>query len=328
MKRAGNLMEKICTLDNLYLAFYKASRGKRNDKTVVDYRNNLHGNIACLQKQLLHGGLSIGNYHYFTIYDPKIRLICAADFSERVVHHALMNVCHYYFERQLIYDTYATRPQKGIYEALERAKRSMIVYPYVAKLDVRKYFDSIAHDILLDKLQHIFKDIKLLQIFKQIFNSYHVEEKSGIPIGNLTSQYFANFYLSELDHFAKETLNIGGYYRYMDDILIFGDEKDELHNKITLLIEKAKYELRLSFKPHVITATKNGISFLGYKLFPHKILLNHTSKKRFMKNVQKINRYPCNETVVRSKLIAYLAFAKHAYSKKVRKKVLRFMDMY
>jgi len=326
MKRAGSLMEKICDLDNLYLAFYKANKGKSCNSAAIDYRDNLHTNIACLQKQLLTGNISCGNYHYFTIYDPKVRLICAADFSERVLHHALMNVCHKYFERQLIFDIYATRPGKGTYAALERAKKAMKRFQYVVKMDIRKYFDSISHTILKTQLQHIFKDKKLLFIFEQIIDSYQVEPNRGIPIGNLTSQYFANYYLSGLDHFAKETLKIETYIRYMDDILIFGNEKNKLFHQISMLTEKAETDLFLSFKPSIFVPAKQGIVFLGYKLFPDKILLNRASKKRFVNKLCIINnqlrRNCCGEADIQSQLFALLAFVKYAYSKKMRNTIL------
>jgi len=322
MQRAGNLMGKICEIDNLYLAFHKASKGKLCDSAAIDYRDNLHANIALLQKQLIDGNVSIGNYHYFTIYDPKVRLICAADFPERVLHHALMNICHQYFERQLIYDTYATRPGKGTYAALERAKKAMKKFQYVAKMDVRKYFDSISHNVLISKLQHIFKDKQLLYIFEQIIGSYHVKLNHGIPIGNLTSQYFANYYLSEFDHFAKEILKIETYIRYMDDILIFGNEWDLLQNQVSMLKEKAKTDLSLLFKPTIFSSCENGMVFLGYKLFPNRILLSRASKKRFVNKIdiiyKQLKQNCYDDADVQTRLFALLAFAKYAYSKKMR----------
>ena len=321
-------MKKICELDNLYLAYYKANKGHLCDSEATNYRNNLHANIIRLQKQFLSGNVSIGNYHYFTIYDPKERLICAADFSERVLHHALMNVCHIYFERQLIHSTYATRPGKGTYAALEKAQKAIKKFQYAVKLDVKKYFDSISHDVLIAKLQRLFKDKRLVCIFEQIINSYHVMPGRGIPIGNLTSQYFANYYLSELDHFAKETLKIETYIRYMDDILIFGNEKSKLHHQISMLNEKTKTGLLLSFKTPIFTSCKQGIVFLGYKLFPNKILLSCASKKRFVNKLSKISKQlrqkRFDEANVQNMLFALLAFAKYAYSKKMRSKKTKF----
>ncbi|MCL2598191.1 MAG: RNA-directed DNA polymerase [Paludibacter sp.] len=325
MKRVNNLMIKICELGNLYLAYYKANKGKAFDAAAINYSNNLHRNIILLQEQLLSGRVSVGNYHYFTIYDPKVRLICAADFSERVLHHAIMNVCHDYFEKQLIFDTYATRIDKGTYAALDRARTAMKKYQYVVKLDVRKYFDSILHEVLLKKLNHIFKDKKLLDIFQQIIASYETKPNQGIPIGNLSSQYFANYYLSELDHFAKEVLKIKSYFRYMDDILFFGNDKKNIQYQISMLNEKAKSDFLL-FKPAIFVPCKQGIIFLGYKLYPDKIKLSRASKKRFknklnVMNKQLIRNYN-NEKDVQSKVISLLSFVKYAYTKKMRKAII------
>ena len=112
MQRANYLMPQITALDNLYLAYYKANKGKTFDVGAMNYRKNLHANISLLQEQLFSGNVSVGNYHYFTICDPKVRLICAADFSERVLHHALMNICHPYFERQLIFNNHCENPKR------------------------------------------------------------------------------------------------------------------------------------------------------------------------------------------------------------------------
>jgi RNA-directed DNA polymerase len=232
MKRVGNLIEEIASYDNLYVAFCKASKSKRNKVEVLKYESNLDINIQLLQEQILSGNIDIGNYHYFTIYDPKERVICAASFPERVLHHAVMNICHPYFEKHLIYHTYATRIGKGTYAALDKAKEFVKRYSWYAKLDVRKYFDSISHDLLFQFLSRMFKDKILLEIFQKIIRSYEVSCGIGIPIGNLSSQYFANYYLSGADHYAKEQLHIGGYVRYMDDILLFEDENHVLKEKV------------------------------------------------------------------------------------------------
>ncbi len=247
MKRYGNLIEDIAEYKNLNLAFYKASRGKQFKADVILYRKNLDQNLKKLQNQIITGNIDIGNYHYFKIYDPKERVICAASFPERVLHHAIMNICHQVFEQKLIHTSYATRPKKGIYKAIELAKKGIIKYQYVAKLDVRKYFDSISHKILMQKLEKMFKDPMLLYIFYQIIESYELKtpqvlenpaglkDLRGLPIGNLTSQYFANLYLSASDHFVKEKLKTPMYIRYMDDMLFFENDRDKLKNDIKIL---------------------------------------------------------------------------------------------
>ena len=162
MKRKGHLIEQIADVDNLYLAFHKACRGKQRKAEVLAFREHFDENIAMLRENVLSGHITVGNYHYFTIYDPKERVICAAPFRERVLHHAIMNVCHEYFDRSLISDTYATRPGKGVYAALDKAVYAASHYEYMVKLDFRKYFDSISHDVLKQMLERKFKDNKLL----------------------------------------------------------------------------------------------------------------------------------------------------------------------
>jgi retron-type reverse transcriptase len=323
MKRTGNLIEKIADKENLYLAFYKAIKGKRQKQEVLEYQKNLDENISQLQKQILSGNVEVGNYHYFKIYDPKERTICAATFPERVLHHALMNICHPYFERQLIFDTYATRLDKGIYRALDKAKKAMKKYRYVAKFDFKKFFDSVSHDVLKQQLKTVFKDKQLLSIFEKIIDSYHSDKNNkGIPIGNLTSQYFANFYLSRFDHFAKETLKIPVYIRYMDDILVFENDVNTMKNIVKEFIAKAE-EFSMIFKQHQIKPSHCGVTFLGYKLFPHKILLSKTGRKRFVKKIitanTKLHDMTISEKEYQRTAVPLVAFVKYAYTKRLRK---------
>lgn len=159
MKREGYLMERIADPDNLRLAFWKAKRGKSAKLEVMAYQKNLDKNLLFLRNELIAGEVTVGNYHYFKVYDPKERQICAAAFSERVLHHALMHVCHDNFEKYQIYDSYASRLGKGTFAALERATLFQKQYPWFLKLDVRKYFDSIDHSILKNLLRKRFKDV-------------------------------------------------------------------------------------------------------------------------------------------------------------------------
>ncbi len=296
MKRKGNLIGDIVDLNNLYEAYYKSAKGKHFDVNVISYQANLYQNLCLLSKQILSGSVDIGHYHYFTIYEPKERLICAASFPERVLHHAIMNVCHPIFDNYQIEDSYATRVGKGQYKAIERVKQYTDNNIYFAKLDVRKYFDSVNHDILKKLLRRRIKDKQLLEIFDKIIDSYsvqtfpkletleklnQVEPKTGIPIGNLTSQYFANYYLAYADRYAKQTLKIQSYVRYMDDIVICENDKLLLKKNVLLLEEYMKKELSLSLKPKILNSINNGIPFLGYRIFKTKILLLQKSKQRF-----------------------------------------------
>ncbi len=327
MKRAGNLLPQIAETANLYFAYYKASKGKRLQVAVKEYANNLDKNITQLQTEIRSSNIKTGDYEYFTITDPKVRQICAASFPQRVLHHAIMNVCHPYFEKHLIPCTYATRKDKGIYLALDKARRAMLNYNYVAKLDVRKYFDNINHQILNNQLQHIFKDYNLLQLFEQIIASYQIKDGCGVPIGNLTSQYFANFYLSAADHYAYHQLQIPVYLRYMDDILMFHTDKNQLTDKVNQFAAYVSETLQLQFKPSIINRVEQGISYLGYKIYPHIILLNGRSKNRFKTKfkiyTQTLQKNECTQADYQRHVIPLLSFAKHAYTKKLRTNLLQ-----
>ncbi len=322
MKRSGNLMPQIADVDNLMLAFCKARRGKGQQKEVIDYQRNVVENILNLRNQLINEAVVVGNYRYFEIYDPKKRKICAAAFEERVLHHAIMNVCKERFERHLIYDTYATRDGKGVYAAIDRARSAMRRFGYVAKLDVRKYFDSINHEILKSKLQRIFKDAKLLRLFSSIIDSYQTAPNVGIPIGNLTSQYFANFYLSDFDHYVKEVLRIPCYVRYMDDMLLFADSLTELKTAVSRVNEYLCESLSLELKPAQIVGVSRGVSFLGYTIYPHQMLLNRRSKLRFVKKMKAYHllfeKGVWSEGVYRQHLQPLLAFVEKAQTMKLR----------
>jgi RNA-directed DNA polymerase len=328
MKRAANLTGKIADTANLYHAFYKAAKSKRTKNEVLDFEKNLDSNLSNLQQQIISGNITTGNYHYFKIFDPKERVICAASFPERVLHHSIMNICRPYFERQLIYHTYATRIGKGTYAALDKAKEYVKKYRLYAKLDVRKYFDNISHQVLNKLLLQIFKDKVLLQIFEHIISSYSVSNACGIPIGNLTSQYFANYYLSSADHYAKEILKIPGYIRYMDDILLFDNNKCELKNKLKSFNEFVSTKLLLEFKPVVLNYTRKGVSFLGYRLFPDIIRLNNTSKRRFCK---KINKYQVllakgiwSQSDFARHALPLVSFTEYAQTKQLRRKMIKY----
>ncbi len=322
MKRTGYLIEDIASIDNLLRAYYQARRGKQHKYMIKEFGRNLPFNIMQLQQQILSTNVTVGQYHYFKIYDPKERQICAAPFSERVLHHAIINVCKPYFERNLIYDTYATREGKGVYAAIDRARVAMRHYRYVAKLDVRKYFDSISHIVLKEKLRRLFKDLYLLDIFNRIIDSYCVKLEEGIPIGNLTSQYFANFYFSSVDHYMKENVHVPVYIRYMDDILLFANTRKEINSYVTTLIYVTQHTLRLNLKPPIIQCTQCGVSFLGYMLYPHKILLNRRSKIRLRRKMleydMNLNKGVWNDEQYMQHITPLLAFAGKAYTRRLR----------
>jgi len=326
MKRAGRLIEKIADLENLQLAYYKAQKGKADKREVMEYGKRLQANLQNLRKQIMAGEVETGNYRYFTIYDPKKRLICAAPFGQRVLHHALMNVCHRFFEKVQIFDSYASRIEKGTYAALERAKHFNRQYKWFLKLDFRKYFDSLNHTVLKEQLHSLFKDRCLLNIFESIIDSYHVSPNKGVPIGNLTSQYFANHYLAGADHYVKEALQIRTFVRYMDDSVLWHDNKEVLINAGLSLKQYSADELKLTLKPFCLNQNSRGLPFLGYLLYPDRTRLAHRSRIRFVK---KLRFYADNllsgvwtQKEYQDHVLPLIAFTEHAEAKEFRKKII------
>ena len=286
MKRVGGMYEPILELDNFLVAFHRAARGKRYRAEVREFQDGLPNWLASIADRLSRGSFAFGRFHQFLIHDPKERIITAPCFEERVVHHAIMNVCEPVLDRWLIDDTFACRIGRGREAAVVRAMQFCRAQPWCLKLDVRKYFDSIDHDRLLSLLTRRFKEVPLQELFHRIVRSFRGAQGMGLPIGSLMSQHFANFYLGWLDRYVKEALQVRGYVRYMDDMLLWGDDRRELQHFQGECERFAGDELRLEFKPAQIRRVERGISFLGCRLFPTHVELNRRSKQRWQRRVR------------------------------------------
>ena len=288
MKHVGKLFEEICCIQNLHEAYYKASKNKRLTAGYIHFRKNAEKNLAFLRQLLLDGKYKHGKYRHFTITDPKQRLISAATFSDRVIHHAIMNVLEPVFERQFIFHTYACRKGKGTHAAARYAFKCAKSSAYFLKLDVKKYFDSIDHAVLKQLLCRIIKDSRCLSLLFCVIDSYKVPfgdgaasgREKGLPIGNLTSQFFANFYLSLLDHFVLEKLKPKAYVRYMDDIVIFDDSLLRLKQIFKDVEIFCSEKLVLSIKMPVFGKCRNGVPFLGWKLSSKGIRILKKTQRR------------------------------------------------
>lgn len=319
-------MPQILDMDNLRLAFWKAGKGKRYAGSVRAYQEKLEENLRALQEQIRQGRVKVGDYRYFFVYEPKKREICASAFREQVLHHALMNVCHPYFERAQVHDSYASRKGKGTYAALGRARQYTQQHDWFLKLDVRQFFASIHHDVLKGQLARLFREEALLSILYQIIDSYQASPGRGLPIGNLTSQYFANHYLSGLDHFIKEKLGIKAYVRYMDDMVLWRHDKQALSAARAAIAHYVEEELRCSLKPLQMNRTRLGLPFLGYRVHPHYVRLLQKSKVRFVRKIHRIYRYKAegywSEEACQSRALPLIAFTRHADAKSFRKNVL------
>ena len=281
MKRTGHLFEAVLERDNLRLAFWKALKGKRT-------RPDAQAFAACLERELqeLAQGVPVGRFHQFLIRDPKERVITAPGFDERVLHHAIMNVCEPVFERWLIDDTFACRVGKGRIAGLLRARQFSARQPLAVKLDMRKYFDSVSHQNLLARLERLFCDQRLLDLFSGIVASYATSPGRGLPIGSLTSQHLANFYLGWFDRFVSERLKVRGYLRYMDDCVLWSDSVDRAQALASACSEFLDGELELTVKPFDrIHRTRHGFEFLGCRVYPNHLKLAGRSRRRFRKKL-------------------------------------------
>ena len=282
MKRVGHLMERIANHDNLREAFLRASRGKQHRQVVQQFRARLDSNLSLMRQQLLDGTFRFGDYQFFTVYDPKRREICAAAFPERVAQHAMMRICHPVLDGYQSPDSFASRKGRGTYAALEKAVQLSRRYYYFAKLDVVRYFDSIDHRVLKDQLSGLFKDPLLLEYFGRLVDGYHGPSiGKGVPIGNLSSQYFANHYLSPADHYLRREMRAPGVIRYMDDVLIFAENKLQLRRLVNEYESFGSSTLLLEHHPIVMNHVRFGIPFLGYVVRPGGLKLNLRSKRRY-----------------------------------------------
>lgn len=321
-------MPLIADAENLRLAFWKAAKGKRGKADCLAFRERLDENLAALGAELLAGDVPVGEYHYFKVHDPKERLNCAASFRERVLHHALMNVCEPVLERAAVFDSYACRKGKGRWRAVQRAQGYARSHGWFLKMDIRKYFDSIHQATLRELLARKFKDPLVLGVFERILASYQTTPGRGLPIGNLTSQHFANFYLGPLDRFLKETLGRGAYVRYMDDFVLWGESGSELRAVCEQVRGFLATELELELKDNTaINRTGCGMDFLGYRLFPGTVRLARRSKVRFTRKFQRYEaaqeRGEWSELVLQQRMQALLAFVLPAESGAFRKQVLQ-----
>jgi len=327
MHRAGQMIEAIAAPDNLRLAFLKAAKGKRAHGCVQAFAARMHEEIPALHAEILSGAPRVGQYTFFTIKDPKERLICAAAFRERVLHHAVMNVCEPFFEAYQIHDSYACRAGKGLHAALARAGGFARRFPWHVKMDIRKYFDSIDHETLRGLLARRFKDKKVLAIFNRILSSYQTAPGKGVPIGNLLSQHWANFYLGLFDHWVKETARIIGYVRYMDDFILWHDNRQALKECCAQATAFLRERLRLAVKNNIqLNRGSYGLPFLGFRVYAHTLRLAPRSKRRF---VEKLRQYESNhlqgiwsEGELQRHMLPLLEFVKTADSGALRARVI------
>lgn len=315
MKRHRNLYERIIDIQNIYLADALASKGKKNQYSIANHMLQQDMNIFKLQNDLINKTFVTSKYSVFKVFEPKEREVYRLPYyPDRIVHHAIMNVLEPIFVSTFTTDSYSCIKGMGLHKAsrnLSKALKNEEETRFCLKLDIRKFYPSVDHDILKQLLRKKFKDNDLLWLLDEIIDS-----APGLPIGNYLSQYFANFYLTYFDHWVKEVLKVKYYFRYADDIVILAGEKDTLHRYLRLISEYLKVNLKLEVKKNyqVFPVSSRGIDFLGYVHFHSHRLLRKTIKKRFIKAVR--------QKAPAASIASYHGWLKHANCKHLTKKYI------
>ncbi len=329
MKRYGYLFDKITSFENFLEAARKAQQGKRFKESTARFNLELEFELLQLQKELREKTYQIGEYKQFYIFDPKKRPISALPYRDRVVQHALCNVIEPIFEKSLIYDTYACRKNKGSHKAVNRFTEYCRKNKYALKCDVKSYFASIDHEKLFEIIKKKIKDSNALWLIKLIIDS---TPSPGIPIGNLASQIFANLYLNGLDHYLKEKIKCKYYIRYMDDLIVFDNDKNRL-NEIKEDIRNYLKSLKLELHDNKsqIYAAANGGKFLGYRVYPTHRLVIRQNIKRLRIRIKKYCEMLKLGLITSKKIIcsirSWLGYAIHADSFDLRRKIISEFEL-
>jgi RNA-directed DNA polymerase len=345
LKTHKHLYPQIASFENLYLAFKAARKGKRARPDVAGFEFNLEANLLDLQGELQSETYRPGRYYNFRITDPKPRLISAAPFRDRVVHHALCRVIEPLFDRRFIFDTYACRKGKGTHAAIDRAREFSAQYPYVLKCDIEHFFPRMDHQILYRQFTRVLADPRTLRLCKLILDSgadihrdvepayfagddlFSALRPRGLPIGNLTSQFWANVYLNPLDHFIKRELECPAYVRYVDDFLLFAKNKNELHDWRQAVIRfLAAHRLTLHKKEAQVFPVNTGIPFLGWRVYPDHLRLKRRNGVAFQRRYAALRRQYARKKITHTRLDAavqgWIAHVRHGQTWGLRRSLL------
>lgn len=339
MKRHGGLWPAVVSWSNLLLAARKARRGKRDRAAVLRFEFDLEREILALQRELVSGDYRPGPFRTHWIDRPKRRMISAAPYRDRVVHHAVMNVLEPILNRRMHPQSYACRPGKGAHAAADRLQKLAGRFRYAVHCDVRKFFPSIDHALLKAIFRRTIKDRRLLALMDAVVDASNpqervqdwfpgdrlfspLERRRGLPIGNLTSQWFANWYLDGLDRRLTGELRIGGYVRYCDDFAMLDDDPGRLRRAVAAAREAlAERRLRLHEERTAVGRTARGLSFVGFRIWPTHRLLRKAGVRRFRRRVRWLRgayaRGALGPREVRMRLNGWLGHACQACSRRL-----------
>lgn len=263
VKNKEIFFDEITSLQSLFLAWNEFKCGKEGRLDVQDFFLNLERNIFNLYEKVKNGTYQHSAYTSFLVCDPKFRHINKAEVVDRVMHHLIVKHIEPLFEKSFIFDSYSSRIGKGTHRGVKRLKRFCLQLTknntrvvWALQCDIRKFFDSVDHDILISILQNKIKDERLMEIIKKIILSYNTKPGKGIPLGNLTSQIFSNIYLNQLDQFIKRNLRVKHYLRYADDFVILDIKKERLEKLVPILSNFLENNLRLQLHPNKLLIKK------------------------------------------------------------------------
>lgn len=316
--------EDIISLENLLEAWQEFLPGKRNRKDVQEFNVNLMDNILKLHHDLVYHNYEHGGYKAFKVHDPKTRNIHKATVSDRLLHHAIYRQLYPFFDRTFIFDSYSCRLDKGTHRAINRFDELFLKVSknnaktcWVLKGDIRKFFASIDHEILISILKSYIPDQNTIWLLTKVINSFDVGKDKGLPLGNLTSQLFANIYLNEFDQFVKHKIKAKFYIRYADDFIILSNSKDELEKQVLIIKDFLLSKLKLEIHPNkiFIKTMSSGVDFLGWINFPKYRVLRMTTKKRMFRKLRE-NNYK------QESLNSYLGMISHGNGRKLKLRII------
>jgi retron-type reverse transcriptase len=314
--------EDLISIDNLLLAWQEFVRGKRNKKDVQIFSFHLMDNILELHNDLKNNTYKHGGYECFKINDSKPRTIHKASVRDRLLHHAVYRILYPFFNKTFIPDSFSCRNNKGTHKAINRFREFVCIVSknntkicWILKCDIKKFFASIDQNILIEILQKYIIDKNIANLLKEIIFSF---KPNGLPLGNLTSQIFANIYMNEFDQFVKHKLKAKYYIRYADDFVIMSEDKSDLENILFEVKQFLENKLKLTLHPDkiFIKTLASGVDFLGWINFPDHRILRDKTKKRMLR---RISENPSVET-----LNSYLGLLKHGNTGKIRERISGF----
>ncbi len=340
MKVWHRIYYKLITKQNVFRGYKEFLVGKSKKKDVIRFDENKIQNLASLRKALIFKTYRPQGYSEFYVRDPKTRIIHKAQVVDRVVHHIVSDQLEEIFEPTFIYHSYACRKKKGTHRGVRTLqKMGMSVSRnnkrncWILKCDIKKFFASMNHQVLLKILSRKIKDKDFLDLLSKIIDSFvsdrtlDMNNKKGVPIGNLTSQFFSNVYLNELDQYVKNTLRVRHYIRYADDFVFLSEDREYLKSLVDPIREFLKSELDLELHPQKIIMRKfrSGVDFLGYVIFPTHILPRTKTRRRLLRKIRgkiydfkkgKISEESLNQTVQ-----SYFGFLVHANAHKFKEEL-------